>query len=328
MPFTIAPVEPDDIHALTIIQWAALTNNPLIQTLYPKGPTLALADFTTSSYEKALRYPSVRLIKAIDDETGQIVAFAKWLSYRQDRIEPSESISERGAGEAVQGDDEWRKTNKRSTPPDCYGRALNDWNGRITTMRKGILGNRRHVCRSPSGHTLECYFACYSPNLWGESPSLSRIQTTILTIIRPAVLDIIHTHPSQQERGAGTQLLKWGTDMADKEGSQCYLESSPVGYSLFEKCGFDDVTEMDIDLGKYREGFGEYKHTVMIRPPFGEQRPQIPQKDERLEQIGTLPEVEEEQEEEQELEQEGEGPSYTSEARMLHFQSSSSLKVG
>ena len=94
------------------------------------------------------------------------------------------------------------------------------------------------------------------------------------------MLDILHTHPSHQGRGAGAQLVKWGTDLADKERLQCYLESSPAGYPLFKKCDFEDVTEMEIELNKYKDHhYGQYiyKHIVMIRPPNAP--PTVPPKD-------------------------------------------------
>ena len=93
------------------------------------------------------------------------------------------------------------------------------------------------------------------------------------------VLDIIHTHPSHQRCGAGTALVKWGTDLADRQRLQCYLEASPIGYPLFRKADFEDVAEMEIDLNKHREGRGhrKYKHVVMVRPPIAP--PQVPPKD-------------------------------------------------
>ena len=98
------------------------------------------------------------------------------------------------------------------------------------------------------------------------------------------MLDILHTHPSHQGRGAGAHLVNWGTDLADKNGLQCYLESSPAGYPLFQKCNFEDVTEMEIELNQYKKnGYGQYKykHLVMIRPPIVP--PKVPPKDLALE---------------------------------------------
>ena len=91
------------------------------------------------------------------------------------------------------------------------------------------------------------------------------------------VLDILHTHPLHQGRGAGTELVKWGTDLADQQGLQCYLESSPAAYSLAKQCDFEDITDIEIDLSKYHEGYESYKHIVMIRPP--KISPRVPPKD-------------------------------------------------
>ena len=259
MPCTVALVEPADLSSIATIQWSALRDNPLTQTLYPRGLTADLVKFTTASYEKACTYPSVRIIKATDDETGQIVAFAKWVIYKQEEQEDDEMKEAHAAGENLrEGKNEGWHSGKASlqSPPHCYTRVLDDWNRRVTSMRTGVMSNKRHSCRSTSKHSLSCYLACYSTKMW--------------------VLDILHTHPSQQGKGAGTQLVKWGTDRADKEGIQCYVETPVAGYSLFRQSGFQNVTEMSMDLGKYKDGFVEYKHLVMVRPPFGTTHPERP----------------------------------------------------
>lgn len=260
--YTIAVAVPQDIPYLTTIQWAALTSNPLIKTLYPHGPTPALTAFTRNSYTKALLFPSVRIIKATDIERGEIVAFAKWIKYPEEIPEPLEGEGGRIQSVGQAGGGGWSKGNIPSQKPDDVDkRALGDWNGVITQMRRGIMKTKTHTCRAkPDPCSLECYFASIAPALW--------------------VLDILHTHPLHQGRGAGAQLVKWGTDLADKERLQCYLESSPAGYPLFKKCEFGDITEMEIELNKYRHnayGQYKYKHIVMIRPP--NVPPKVPPKD-------------------------------------------------
>lgn len=318
MPFTVALVEPADIPTITTIQWSALRDNPLTQALYPRGLTPELADFTTASYAQAREYPSVRIVKAIDDETGQIVAFAKWIIYEQEEQENNQHTVGYRSGEDVPagGEGEWRKgKTKLQPPPHCYTRVLMDWNRRIATMRKTVMANRQHSCLSPQKHSLSCYLACYSRNLW--------------------VLDILHTHPSQQGKGAGATLVKWGTDMADHVGVSCYAETPVAGYSLFRQSGFQNVTEMSMNLGKYKDGFTEYKHIVMVRPPYGatqpDRPPPIPPKStmegqpdltERESVWDTISEADED-----------EAPTlqYTAEARMLEMRSSDSTgspKIG
>lgn len=261
MPLDIEPVSSADVPALATIQWAALSNNPLIRTLYPRGATPSLAAFTTISYQRVVRFPSVHLIKAVDHETGEVVAFAKWILFRKDEHRARSTNPDEPYRDEVDEDDGggWRKSPRyhdstSQDPPDCYTKALRDWNGIITRTRKGFMGNKRHSCAlsaSPTdpSHSLSCYFSCFARSLW--------------------VLDILHTHPNHQGRGAGVQLVKWGTDMADSEGIPCYVEASPAALSLLTFCAFDDITEMSMDLGRYRVGMGEYKHIIMLRPPYG-----------------------------------------------------------
>ena len=180
-PFVVSPAEPRDIPYLATIQWAALLSNPLIQTLYPRGPTPALTAFTRDSYSKAITYPSVRLIKATDIERGEIVAFAKWIVYPEDdgNEDDWESLNEK---EDMDGLDEkssaprsnsWVKVEgeKTSRPDGVDTKTLKAWNEAIDRTRRGIMRNRRHICRlaTTGQHGLDCYFASFAPRLWGEA---------------------------------------------------------------------------------------------------------------------------------------------------------------
>ena len=106
---------------------------------------------------------------------------------------------------------------------------------------------------------------------------LAALDEIILSMLISLVLDIIHTHPLHQGRGAGAELIKWGTDLADKQGFHCYLESSPAAYSLAKRFDFEDIEDICIDLRKYNERHGKYEHTVMTRPP--NVPPRLPPKD-------------------------------------------------
>lgn len=259
MPFSISPVLPCDIPYLSSIQWAALLRNPLVQTLYPQGPTSALTAFTIDSYRRALEYPTVRLIKAVDDESGEIVGFAKWIVYAEE-----DHLSGEGEGEGEMQDRGWRhgKNGEEDTPrPEGVNeRALGAWNEVITRTRKKVMRSMAHKCNLKGGCSLHCYFGSIASALW--------------------VLDIIHTHPLHQYRGVGTSLLEWGTEHADKLRLQCYVESPAAGHALFHKHDFVYITDMEIDLNEYRTHQHyynqKYKHTVMIRPP--ETPPRVPPK--------------------------------------------------
>lgn len=53
-------------------------------------------------------------------------------------------------------------------------------------------------------------------------------------------LDLLCTDPDFQKRGAGSMLVKWGCDLADKDGVSAYVDASKSGAPLYEKFGFVD----------------------------------------------------------------------------------------
>ncbi|KAL9102420.1 MAG: hypothetical protein Q9163_002442 [Psora crenata] len=275
MPYTIAPVNPADIPFLTAIQWAALSTNPLIQVLYPRGATPALKAFTIASYERAITFPSARLIKATDDATGELVGFAKWIIYHPGHEE--ENPNGRESGQESRRRSGWvrDKYMMPPMPPDCHGTLLERWGNIINRTRKRITGPRGHACR-----------------------------------IGTPLLDIVHVLPSRQRDGVGASLIDWGLEMADTEGLQCYVEASPVAYSLCRRIGFRHVADMRVELGNYKEGYRDYRNIVMIRPPFGGREREGPYE---LDDNHYLLEEAER--------------SYPAEAQMLTLRSSSSLRA-
>jgi GNAT superfamily N-acetyltransferase len=53
-------------------------------------------------------------------------------------------------------------------------------------------------------------------------------------------LDMLGTHPDYRKRGAGSMLVQWGCDLADREGVAAYVDASKAGAPLYEKFGFVD----------------------------------------------------------------------------------------
>ena len=74
------------------------------------------------------------------------------------------------------------------------------------------------------------------------------------------ILDMLSTHPDHCRRGAGSMLVKWGTNKADELGLDCYLEGSSQGRGLYEKHGYQLVREVKCDLSEF--GGGHDVHAV------------------------------------------------------------------
>lgn len=56
-------------------------------------------------------------------------------------------------------------------------------------------------------------------------------------------LDMLGTHPDYRRRGAGSMLVRWGCELADRDGLVAYVDASPEGAALYRKFGFEDRTE-------------------------------------------------------------------------------------
>ncbi|KAF7595678.1 hypothetical protein BBP40_005122 [Aspergillus hancockii] len=67
-------------------------------------------------------------------------------------------------------------------------------------------------------------------------------------------LQVLVVLPEYQGRGIGTQLVKMGLEDAKTLNLPVWLESSPEGYALYKKLGFNDLNDnVVIDLTKYGE---------------------------------------------------------------------------
>jgi len=81
------------------------------------------------------------------------------------------------------------------------------------------------------------------------------------------VLSVLVTYPDRQKRGAGSALVKWGCDLADKENLPAYLEATPAGYAVYKKNGFEDIDAITFDFKPFSDRDGSIKITNMIRQP-------------------------------------------------------------
>ncbi|TLS22846.1 uncharacterized protein PpBr36_06440 [Pyricularia pennisetigena] len=61
-------------------------------------------------------------------------------------------------------------------------------------------------------------------------------------------LGILACSPKYHRIGAGGALLRRGLELADAEGLPTFLESSPEGYKLYKRHGFEDLWAFDLEL--------------------------------------------------------------------------------
>ncbi|KAM5434744.1 hypothetical protein MferCBS31731_006516 [Microsporum ferrugineum] len=173
--------------------------------------------------------PGFHLLKCVD-ETGEILAFAKWNIY-------------------VGGPE-----------------ALERWREQVKTGEDMIV---------PEGANVEGYRYCMGKLFenrklfFGEEGKEN------------CVLALLATDPAHERRGAGTLLVNWGCDIADKHGVEAYLEASQKGYPVYARRGFEVIpsterqsADLHFDASKYTgRGLGEggpgdwARLKLMVRKP-------------------------------------------------------------
>ena len=199
------------------------------------------ADSRFDHCEQPGMQPGVEFSKVVDTQTQEIVSFAK--------VEmKTYTLAE------------------LRSPPDAghegEARMNQDWFALNERLRREYVGLREHCCVSLfHSFFLICVYSCfpsYSPRaLTDASPSLTDI-------------GMLATAPLHQHHGAGTLLLRRILAAADAAGVEVYLEATDSAKRLYERHGFEEVTELRFDPAAYGvKGLGVERQTVMVRAALG-----------------------------------------------------------
>ena len=78
-------------------------------------------------------------------------------------------------------------------------------------------------------------------------------------------MELLATTPEYQGQGAASLILQYGCDLADGDGLECYIDSSPAGLKLYEKFGWVFPPEENLRMPRFEE-FG-YEEAFGIRKP-------------------------------------------------------------
>lgn len=78
MTINILPLQAGDIPAFVRLELEAFRTHPRIPMLWRQGFTPDLYAYYEDSKAQSLQKEACRIVKAVDDETGEIVAVAQW----------------------------------------------------------------------------------------------------------------------------------------------------------------------------------------------------------------------------------------------------------
>lgn len=110
----------------------------------------------------------------------------------------------------------------------------------------------------------------------GNRPAIGKSQTTFSLLFEylpgvgidsTLVVYLFGTHPKAQRRGAGSLLMAWVTELADREGLACWVTSSEMAVPVYKKFGFEVAEVITVPLPGDNINGETYTHTCMLREP-------------------------------------------------------------
>jgi GNAT superfamily N-acetyltransferase len=252
MVLQISPAQESDIDQFMLIQFAAFDYEIYHAKLYPGGNTPPARAAAAARVLKEWREsPHQHTIKCTDSKTGQLLGFATWEFYEKER--PEEEWKQAVVVDWCDGED---KRVAEVFLGATYGNRWKLWEGRPHICEWITL--RQSFVSSPS-----CLF--FYASIWPICCIDRRLNWYRLNQTS-TVCAIVAVHPDHQRKGAGTLLIQWGLDHAQKVGLPAYLEASVYGYPLYLKLGFHDFAQVVIKAEDWG-GEADKVYTAMLKEP-------------------------------------------------------------
>jgi hypothetical protein len=135
MTIVLREVSDDDLPRACEIEAAAYADNPLSPILNPGPfPPEYRQQRVPQLIETRKKDSTVRYLQAYDEETSQMVAFAKWSIY--DTLEAAAAA----------------KRPSRTYGPGMNRKACEAFFGELSSRKERLMGGKPHLCRSNARH--------------------------------------------------------------------------------------------------------------------------------------------------------------------------------
>ena len=132
--------------------------------------------------------PNVRFLKAVENTTGDLAGLVRYYIY-EDGLEENE----------LQGD-WWKDGEEKAYAQHLYRNYLTTRHATVKAVKGPII----YISSS------------------GIEGSINVLHSCIVADTIPG-LDLLTVHPKYQSKGAGTSLVRWGTDLATQMGAEVRL---------------------------------------------------------------------------------------------------------
>ncbi|KAJ5735781.1 uncharacterized protein N7483_000906 [Penicillium malachiteum] len=189
--------------------------------------------------------------KVIDDTTGQVLGYARWL------LPPN--LAKRNdvwlEAQAQDGTPEERATYEKLS--DATSR-----NGQPIGLKGGEQSRYRNAPLEAADERVT-----KNENFLGKSYPYYHFRVrNIQTDDLYSALDYLTTHPDFWRQGVGSMLVKSGLDVADQYGLKTYVMSEPAALKLYLNFGFQLIETVSTDYSQFG-GKEPMVHYFLTREP-------------------------------------------------------------
>ncbi|PWY75023.1 hypothetical protein BO70DRAFT_296375 [Aspergillus heteromorphus CBS 117.55] len=237
MPYEVHPCHPTDAPSISQCMVLARLTDPHWAFLFTDPSAAPILANNTRRFPHNLtsNRPARRHEKILDTTSDQAIAYARWT------LPPS----------LVAKGDVWLSAQVAEPTSDEKERFKRDFDGasdsagRMPGMKGGGLSEFR-------------------------SGPLERAEEGVLGGLKKGeevlTLEYLTTHPDFWRRGAGSMLVRNGTDIADQYGLKTYVMSEPAGLKVYLNHGFKVVDTVEVDYSAFG-GEEVQVHYFLLREP-------------------------------------------------------------
>jgi GNAT superfamily N-acetyltransferase len=264
MSFSISRATKDDIPILAQISALGFENDANTQVKQAGRKPGWLLDSMMQGCQESLeamepqvpRRARTTFLKAVDNETGQIVGHITWAEPGFNADTPATSQRATSPQEAQEGGHHAG----RSSRPAVEEKQAGESEAATAEARKNIPGAERI---SDLERLTDADMQAWMQHIMPEGNQCM-------------IICGITVHPDYQRRGIGRELVRWGTERADERGVICWVHLSEAGWKMFEKLGWEVARSLTVNLDEYAvappkgdgdSGWGTYTFRYAVRQP-------------------------------------------------------------
>ncbi|KAI1468082.1 acyl-CoA N-acyltransferase [Daldinia caldariorum] len=230
---SIQPLNYADISACARITSSAFSVDPHTIVKQLGRRPFDMYDMSYYGFLDTLHKKTYIYVKAVDDETGEIVGHAAWAFRGLDpALVPWSGLEDTKPVEEDRGQQQRRND----------GLKTGDESKSIEERKENSI-DRLHAL---------------------EDADMKYWVSNVVPSDTPCIFIVgVIVSPSHQSRGVGSALIQHGNSIADSLGLCVWVHSSHQAYEAYKKFGFEVTRELDIDLDEYApRGPTEEEHVM------------------------------------------------------------------